>query len=55
MSEKGQMLPKRDVRVRSVYPSISDIILRRPERREGPMGDIDGGQVQYRGLANSGK
>ncbi len=31
----GQSLPKRDVRVTSVYPSISDIILRRRERREG--------------------
>ena len=35
-SEVGQSLPKRDVRVRSVYPSISDVILPRRERREGP-------------------
>jgi hypothetical protein len=33
-SEVGQSLPKRDVRVRSVYPSISDVILPRRERRE---------------------
>jgi hypothetical protein len=32
--------PKNDVRVMSVYPSISDVILRRRERREGPGGDI---------------
>ncbi len=25
----GQLLPKRDVRVTSVHPSISDIVLRR--------------------------
>ena len=36
MSERGQSLPKRDVRVTSVCPSISDIILQRPERRDGP-------------------
>jgi len=35
-SEVGQSLPKRHVRVRSVYPSISDVILPRRERREGP-------------------
>ncbi len=32
----GQTLPKRDVRMMSVDPSISNITVRRPERREGP-------------------
>jgi hypothetical protein len=35
MSQMGQSRPKRDVRVTSAYPSISDIILRRGERRDG--------------------
>ena len=33
MSQLGQSLPKRDVHVTSVCPSISDIITRRGERR----------------------
>jgi hypothetical protein len=32
-------LPKRDVRVASVRPSISDMMLRRCERSEGPKTD----------------
>ena len=32
----GQSLPKRDVRVTSVYPSISDMTLQRREGRKGP-------------------
>ena len=36
----GQSLPKRYVPVTSVYPSISDMILRRRERGNGPRGDI---------------
>ena len=36
MSESGQPLPKRDVGVTSVYPSISDMTSRRGERRKGP-------------------
>jgi hypothetical protein len=35
MSELGQSLPKRDVRVTSAYPSISDIILRRVNNAVG--------------------
>jgi hypothetical protein len=35
MPAVGQSLPKRDVRVTYVYPSISDIILWRGERRKG--------------------
>jgi hypothetical protein len=37
MAEMGQSLPKRDVRVTSVYPSISDMMLQRHERRNGPI------------------
>jgi hypothetical protein len=33
----GQSLPKPNVRVTSVYPSISDMILRCRERRKGPI------------------
>jgi hypothetical protein len=40
MSVKGQSLPKRDVRVTSVYLSISDMTLRCRERREGPQTDL---------------
>ena len=36
----GQTLPKRDVRDTSVYPSNSDMTLRRSERRKGPISDI---------------
>ena len=36
LSELGQSLLKRDVRVTSVYPSISDMTWRRCERRKGP-------------------
>ena len=32
----GQPLPKRDVGITSVYPSISDMTSRRGERRKGP-------------------
>ena len=39
LHSQGQSLPQRDVRVTSVYTSISDIILRRGERREGPETD----------------
>ena len=35
----GQPLPKGDVRVTSVYPSNSDMLLRRRERRNGPVTD----------------
>ena len=38
MSVMGQSLPNRDVRIASVCPPISDIILRRRERREGSYG-----------------
>jgi len=40
MSQLGQSLPKRDARVASVYPSTSDMILRRREGRNGPDADI---------------
>jgi hypothetical protein len=35
MSELGQSLPKRDVRVKSANPSISDMIVQGRQRREG--------------------
>jgi hypothetical protein len=35
-----QLLPKRDVRAASVFPSTSDIMLQRRERRNGPTSDI---------------
>jgi hypothetical protein len=37
MSAAGQSLLDCDVRVTSVHPSISDIMLQRRERRNGPM------------------
>jgi hypothetical protein len=40
MSAVGHSLPNRDVRVTSVQPSISDLMLRRRERRNGPISDI---------------
>ena len=40
MSVWGQSLPKRDVHVTSVHPSISDMMLQRRERRNGPLGDV---------------
>jgi hypothetical protein len=40
MSEMGQSLPNCDVRVTSVHPSISDMILQHHERRNGPKGDL---------------
>src|SRR5271155_4477312 len=38
-SASGQSLPNSDVRVASVHPSISDMMLHRRERREGPVSD----------------
>ena len=43
MSLLGQSLPKRDVRVKSVHPSISDMMLQRRERRNGPC--VDGSEL----------
>ena len=40
-SALSHSLPKRDVRVTSVNPSISDMILQRRERRNGPNSDIN--------------
>jgi hypothetical protein len=40
MSEMGQSLPNCDVRVASVHPSISDIMLQRRKRRNGPIAAI---------------
>jgi hypothetical protein len=37
---QGQSLPKCDVRLTSVYPSISDMIVRRDERRNGPTTNV---------------
>jgi hypothetical protein len=42
MSEWGQSLPKRDIRVTSIYPSISDMILQLSKRRKGPEATIGG-------------
>jgi len=42
----GQTLPKRDARDTSVYPSISDMTLRRRERRNGPC--VDGSKLARR-------
>jgi hypothetical protein len=39
MSAVGHSLPNRDVRVTSVQPSISDLMLRRRERRNGPISE----------------
>jgi hypothetical protein len=40
MSAVGHSLPNRDVRVTSVQPSISDLMLRRRERRNGPISTL---------------
>jgi hypothetical protein len=42
----GHSLPKGDVRVTSVYPSISDKLLRRFASRNGPISDGDRKTVQ---------
>jgi hypothetical protein len=44
MSEWGQSLPKRDIRVTSIYPSISDMILQLSKRRKGPEATIGGAE-----------
>ena len=46
MSQLGQSLQKSDVRVTSAYPSISDMIVQRQERRKGPC--VDGSKLARR-------
>jgi hypothetical protein len=58
MSESAQSLPNCDVRVASVHPSISDIMLQRRERRNGPGADVKmpgsrSGRTTRRDAANS--
>jgi hypothetical protein len=52
-SAMGQSLPKRDVRVTSVDPSISDMTLRRSERCGGPRTDSDRCLRHFRPVAKS--
>jgi hypothetical protein len=40
MIQTGQSLPKRDVRVTSIHPSISGMTSRRGERRKGSFSDM---------------
>ena len=46
MSPVGQSLPKRDFRVTSVHPSISDMTSRRGERRKVPLAIIFVGRTE---------
>jgi hypothetical protein len=46
MSQLGQSLQKSDVRVTSAYPSISDMIVQRQERRKGLC--VDGSKLARR-------
>ena len=51
MSQLGQSLPKRDVRVTPAHPSISDMMLRRRLGRNGPNPDVHRGLQRLEPIA----